>query len=146
TSADHLDFASDEELAALAEAGVVATLLPGCSFTLSTPYPTAHRFFDAGLHVALATDFNPGTSYSENMQIMIALAVSAMGMSLEQALRAATIEGARALGMAREVGSLEVGKFADFIVLIGPDERELAYHFGVNLVVHTVIGGYLVDG
>ncbi len=146
TSADHLDFASDEELAALAEAGVVATLLPGCSFTLSTPYPSARRFFDAGLHVALATDFNPGTSYSENMQMMIALAVSAMGMSLEQALRATTIEGARALGMAREVGSLEVGKRADLIALTGHDERELAYHFGVNLVARTVIGGNPMEG
>jgi len=141
TSADHLDFASDEELAALADAGVVATLLPGCSFTLSTPYPQARRYLDAGLHVALATDFNPGTSYCENMQTMIALAVSAMGMSLEQALRAATIEGARALGMEREIGSLEVGKRCDLIALVGRDERELAYHFGVNLVARTVVGG-----
>jgi imidazolonepropionase len=141
TSADHLDFASDEELAALARAGVVATLLPGCSFSLRTPYPQARHFFDAGLHVALATDFNPGTSYCENMQMMIALAVSAMGMSLAQALRAATLEGERALGMEREVGSLEVGKRCDLITLAGGDERELAYHFGVNLVAHTLVGG-----
>ncbi|HEX6817048.1 MAG TPA: imidazolonepropionase [Ktedonobacterales bacterium] len=144
TSADHLDFASDDELAALERAGVVATLLPGCSFTLSTPYPVARRFIEAGLHVALATDLNPGTSYSENMQMMIALAVSAMGMSLAQALRAATLEGARALGMEREVGSLEVGKRADLIALTRRDERELAYHFGVNLVEQTVVGGQVV--
>jgi imidazolonepropionase len=145
TSADHLDFASDEDLAALAQAGVVATLLPGCSFTLSISYPQAGRYFDAGLHVALATDFNPGTSYSENMQMMIALAVSAMGMSLEQAARAATLEGARALGLQGEVGSLEVGKRCDLIALTGPDERDLAYHFGVNLVARTVIGGAPVE-
>ena len=140
-SADHLDFATDEDLRLLAEAGVVATLLPGCSFTLSTPYPAARRYYDAGLRVALATDFNPGTSYCENMQMMIALAVSAMGMTLDQALTAATLGGAAALAMQDEVGSLEVGKRCDFIVLAAPDERELAYHFGVNLVAATFVGG-----
>ena len=92
-SADHLDFASDEELDALRTAGVTATLLPGCSFSLSTPYPAARRFYDHGLRVALATDFNPGTSYCESMQMMIALAVSAMGMTLDEALAAATLGG-----------------------------------------------------
>jgi imidazolonepropionase len=139
-SADHLDFASDEELDALREAGVVATLLPGCSFSLSTPYPAAWRFYEHGLQVALATDFNPGTSYCESMQMMIALAVSAMGMTLEEAMRAATLGGAGALGMRDEIGSLEAGKRCDLILLTGHDERELAYHFGVNLVARTVIG------
>jgi imidazolonepropionase len=143
-SADHLDHASDTELAALSQAGVVATLLPGCSFSLSTPYPAARRFYDAGLHVALATDFNPGTSYCENIQMMVALAVSAMGMSLEEALRAATLEGARALALSDEVGSLEVGKRCDLIVLTARDERELAYHFGVNLVARTVARGRVI--
>jgi imidazolonepropionase len=139
-SADHLDYASDEELDALAAAGVTAVLLPGCSFTLSAPYPAASRLLDRGLTVALATDFNPGTSYSENMQMMIALAVSAMGMTLEQALTAATLGGAHALALADEVGSLAPGKRCDLITLRGPDERELAYHFGVNLVAETYIG------
>jgi imidazolonepropionase len=139
-SADHLDFAGDADLAGLRDAGVTATLLPGCSFSLSTPYPAARRFADAGLRVALATDFNPGTSYCENMQMMLALAVSTMGMSLDDALRAATLGGAAALGMADEIGSLEVGKRCDLIVLSVVDERELAYHFGVNLVAHTVVG------
>lgn len=140
-SADHLDFATDDELRLLAEAGVVATLLPGCSFTLSTPYPAARRYENAGLRVALATDFNPGTSYCENMQMMVALAVSNMGMTLDQALTAATLGGAAALGMRDEIGSLEVGKRCDFTVLTTPDERELAYHFGVNLVAATFAGG-----
>lgn len=82
TSADHLDFASDDEVARLREAGVVGTLLPGCSFSLSLPYPSGRRLLDAGLSIALATDYNPGTSYCENMQMMLALAVSAMGMTL----------------------------------------------------------------
>ncbi|HLZ22443.1 MAG TPA: imidazolonepropionase [Ktedonobacterales bacterium] len=140
-SADHLDFATDDELRLLAEADVVATLLPGCSFTLSTPYPAAQRYLDAGLRVALATDFNPGTSYCENMQMMLALAVSNMGMTLDQALTAATRGGAAALGLQDEIGSLEVGKRCDLSVLNTPDERELAYHFGVNLVAATFAGG-----
>jgi imidazolonepropionase len=137
TSADHLDFASDSELDALAAVGVTGVLLPGCSFTLSIPYPPARRLYDHGLRVALATDFNPGTAYSESMQMMIALAVSAMGMSLEEALTAATLGGAYALGMADEVGGLAPGKSCDLAILDGPDERALAYHFGVNLVAET---------
>jgi imidazolonepropionase len=141
TSADHLDFASDDDLAALAQAGVVGTLLPGCSFTLGTPYPAARRLADAGLRVALATDFNPGTSYCESMQMMLALAVAALGMTLEEALVAATRGGAAALGLESAIGSLEPGKRADFAILTGGDERELAYHFGVNLVRRTFIAG-----
>jgi len=143
-SADHLDYASDEELDALAAAGVTGVLLPGCSFSLSAPYPSARRLLDRGLRVALATDFNPGTSYSESMQMMIALAVSAMGMTLEQALTAATLGGAHALALADEVGSLAPGKRCDAIILHSADERELAYHFGVNLVAETYIGGQRV--
>ena len=145
-SADHLDFASDEELDLLREAGVVATLLPGCSFSLSIAYPSARRFYEHGLRVALATDFNPGTCYCENMQMMIALAVSAMGMSLEEALRAATLGGAEALGMQREVGSLEPGKSCDLIVMTTASENDLAYHFGVNLVARTLVAGDLQTG
>ncbi len=104
-SADHLDFASDEELEALRAAGVTGVLLPGCSFTLSAPYPSARRLLDRGLRVALATDFNPGTSYSESMQMMIALAVSAMGMTLAEALTAATLGGAHALACPAAGGS-----------------------------------------
>ena len=80
-SADHLDHASDADLDALRDAGVVATLLPGCSYTLRSPYPVARRYFEHGLTVALATDFNPGTSYCENMQMILGLAMSNMGMT-----------------------------------------------------------------
>jgi imidazolonepropionase len=134
TSADHLDFASDEDLDAMREAGVVATLLPGCSYSLRTPYPSARRFLDRGLHVALATDFNPGTSYCENMQTMLGLAMSAMDMSLEEALTAATINGARALGLQDRIGSLEVGKRCELVLWSIQDYQEIGYHFGVNLV------------
>jgi imidazolonepropionase len=138
TSADHLDFASDEDLTALRDAGVVATLLPGCSYTLRTPYPSARRFLDLGLPVALATDFNPGTSYCENMQTIIGLAMSAMNMSLDEALTAATINGARALGLQGTVGSLEPGKRSELLLWSVRDYQEIGYHFGVNLV-HSVL-------
>lgn len=137
TSADHLDFADDADLDAMRESGVVATLLPGCSYTLRSPYPSARRLLERGLHVALATDFNPGTSYCENMQMMLGLAMSNMGMSLEEALTAATINGARALALHETTGSIEVGKRGELAFWSIGDYHEIGYHFGVNLV-HSV--------
>ncbi len=137
-SADHLDYASDADLDALRDAGVVATLLPGCSYTLRSPYPSARRFLDHGLRVALATDFNPGTSYCENMQTIIGLAMSSMGMTLEEALTAATINGARALQLENEIGSLEVGKRCELALWSINSYQEIGYHFGINLI-HSVL-------
>jgi imidazolonepropionase len=138
-SADHLDHASDTDLDALREAGVVATLLPGCSYTLRSSYPAARRFLDHGLHVALATDFNPGTSYCENMQMVLGLAMSSMGMSLEEALTAVTINGARALALDDEIGSIEVGKKCELALWSINDYHEIGYHFGVNLVQSVLV-------
>src|SRR6266536_3728538 len=138
-SADHLDHASDADLDALCEAGVVATLLPGCSYTLRSPYPQARRFLDHGLHVALATDFNPGTSYCENMQMILGLAMSLMRMSLEEALTASTINGARALALEDQIGSIEVGKKCELAFWSSNDYHEIGYHFGVNLVKSVLV-------
>lgn len=139
TSADHLDYASDEDLDAMREAGVVATLLPGCSYTLRSPYPSARRFLERGLQVALATDFNPGTSYCENMQMTLGLAMSNMGMSLEEALTATTINGARALALQDQIGSIEVGKRCELAMWSISDYHEIGYHFGVNLVQSLLV-------
>ncbi|MFL5592839.1 MAG: imidazolonepropionase [Ktedonobacteraceae bacterium] len=138
-SADHLDYATDADLDAMRDAGVVATLLPGCSYTLRSPYPQARRFLDRGLHVALATDFNPGTSYCENMQTMIGLAMSSMDMTLEEALTAATINGARALQLEKEVGSLEVGKRCELALWSIKSYQEIGYHFGINLIQSVLV-------
>ncbi len=139
TSADHLDFARDTDLDAMQEAGVVATLLPGCSYTLRSPYPAARRFIDRGLRVALATDFNPGTSYSENMQMMLGLAMSSMGMSLEEALMATTINGACALAMQGSIGSIEVGKRCELAFWSIRDYHQIGYHFGINLIQSVLV-------
>ena len=138
-SADHLDYADDADLDRLRDAGVVATLLPGCSYSLRSPYPSARRFIDRGLYVALATDFNPGTSYCENMQMMLNLAMSSMGMSIEESLQATTINGARALALHEVIGSIEVGKRCELAFWSIRDYHEIGYHFGINLIQSVLI-------
>ncbi len=138
-SADHLDYATDADLDALRDAEVVATLLPGCSYTLRSPYPSARRYLDHGLTVALATDFNPGTSYCENMQMILGLAMSAMGMTLDEALLATTIHGAKALALHDQIGSIEVGKRCELAFWSTQDYHEIGYHFGVNLVRSVLV-------
>ncbi len=142
-SADHLDHASDADLDRLAAAGVVAVLLPGCSFTLNTPYPQARRYLERGLRVALATDFNPGTSYCENVQMMVALAVAHMGMTIDEALLSVTRRGAEALAL-DDVGVIAPGKRCDLVLWQCRNHTELGYHFGVNLVDAVIVGGKCV--
>ncbi len=143
-SADHLVHVGDNEIAALRAAGVVAVLLPGTSFTLHSSYAPARAFVDAGVTIALASDFNPGTCYCENLQTIVSLACQEMRLTPAEALRAATLGGAYALGLQAEVGSLEVGKRCDLVVLAAATHRELPYHFGVNLVDAVVVNGELV--
>jgi len=143
-SADHLVHAGPDEIAALRDAGVVAVLLPGTSFTLHQSYARAREMLEAGLQIALATDFNPGTCYCENLQQMIALACQEMRLTPAQALRAATAGGAAALGLSAEVGSLRPGASCDLIVLDAASRHELPYHFGVNLAAVVVAGGRVV--
>lgn len=137
-SVDHLDYVSVRGIERLAASEVVGVLLPGASFSLRVAYPPARRLIDAGVAVALATDFNPGSSYTESMQEIITLACLQMKMTLAEAITAATVNAACALGRQARIGSLEVGKEANLIILDIPDHRHLAYHFGVNHV-HTVV-------
>ncbi len=143
-SADHLDYVSDNEIVALAKAGVVATLLPGCSMTLRTAYPSAKPLLATGVPIALATDYNPGTCACENMQLMITLAVLHMDLTIEEALRAATLGGAQALAMQHEAGSLEVGKYADLLLWDAETYLELGYRLGTNLVQGVIVGGQMI--
>jgi imidazolonepropionase len=151
-SADHLLKASDEGIAAMAKAGVVATLLPGTAFFLMAPYARARQMIEAGVPVALSTDRNPGSSPTENLQLIMNLAVLNMKMTPAEVIVAATINAAHAINRADSVGSLEAGKQADILIMNVPSYRHLSYQYGVNHV-DTVIkagrvvvkGGKLVD-
>ena len=132
-SADHCTFASDEDLALLADSGTVATLLPGAEFSTRSPYPDARRFIAAGVTVALATDCNPGSSYTTSMPFCIAVAVRDMHMTPDQAVWSATAGGARALRR-EDVGVITVGARADLLSLNAPSHTHLAYRPGVDLV------------
>jgi imidazolonepropionase len=143
-SADHLEYAADDGLRAMAEAGTIAVLLPTTALFLGLPYARARRMVELGVPVALATDFNPGTSPTYAMPMAIALACLAMRLQPAEAIAAATINAAHAIGMAEEVGSLEAGKAADLVVLDVPDFRELAVAFGTNPVAAVVKRGRLV--
>ncbi len=136
-SADHLLMASDDGLEAMRKAGTIATLLPGTAFSLDTDYAKARKMIEMGLPVALATDFNPNCA-NESMFFTIALACYKMKMHPREALTAATINGAHAVDRAKEIGSIEVGKRADIVVLGCPNPEYLSYRFGINLV-HTVV-------
>lgn len=139
-SADHLSHLTDKDLDLLANSNTVATLLPGAEFSTRSEYPDASRLFAAGITVALATDCNPGSSFTTSMPFCIALAVREMKFTVEQAIWSATMGGARALRR-DDVGQLAVGKSADFVVLNAPSYLHLAYRPGVDLISETVIAG-----
>jgi imidazolonepropionase len=144
-SVDHAVYINDQDIEALAQSGTVAVLLPTTTFFLgSDQYAPARKLIDAGVTVALGTDFNPGTSHTQNMQFVLTLAILKLGMSPEEALRAATINAARALGMDDRVGSLEPGKFCDATVFRVDDYRQVPYYCAMNLVDCVVASGRVV--
>lgn len=144
-SADHLDHATEEDLAQLAAAGTVAVFLPGAALMLREAHPApARQAVAAGVPVALATDFNPGTSPILSMPLIIGLACLRLGLSPAEALVAATINAAYAVGEGERAGSLEPGKRADLVLLDAPSYRYLPYCFGLNLVDTVVQQGRVV--
>jgi imidazolonepropionase len=142
-SADHCTHLSHEDIDALANSNTVATLLPGAEFSTRSKYPDARKLIDAGVTVALATDCNPGSSYTTSMAFCIALAVREMHMSPAEALWSATMGGAKALRR-DDIGHLSVGARADFAVIDAPSYIHLAYRPGVNLISDTYIAGRAV--
>jgi imidazolonepropionase len=143
-SADHLLHASEQGIKDLADAGVVATLLPLTAFSLREPYARARSMIDRNCAVALATDLNPGSCFSESIPLLFALATLYMGLTVEEAVTALTINGAAAIDRADSVGSLDVGKKGDVVILEFPSYRFIPYHIGVNTVEKVIKNGLLV--
>jgi len=144
-SIDHLEQILPEDIEALSEAGIIATLLPGAVFHLGLKrYPPARALIDAGVPVALATDFNPGTSPTLNMQIILSIACTQMRMTPAEAIVASTINGAHALCRGDRLGSLEVGKQADLCIMDVEDYRQIPYFFGINHCKMTLKKGQIV--
>jgi imidazolonepropionase len=139
-SADHCTHLTDTDVEALAGSDTVATLLPATDFSTRQPYPDARRLIDAGATVAIATNCNPGSSYTTSMGFCIALAVREMHMTPEEALEAATLGGARALRRG-DVGHLGIGARGDALILEAPSPDHFVYRPGVPLVAATVVGG-----
>ena len=142
-SIDHFEHATDCHVREIAEAGIMATLLPGTTFG-GGPEPPARALIDAGAAVALGTNFNPHHSPALSMQAVVALACTRLGLTIEEAISAATINGAYALGCADKVGSLEPGKSADLVILNAGHFRDLELSLGTNLVHLTMKGGRFI--
>jgi len=137
-SVDHLEATGDDGVRALASSDVTAVLLPASALVLGRPMPPGRALVDAGAAVALATDFNPGSSFCESLPLVCALAATQLGLAPAEALAACTVNAAHVLGQADEIGRLAPGYAADVVLLDAPDWRHLAYHLGGELV-HTVI-------
>ena len=146
TSCDHLQFLADEDLPALKQGGTIPTVIPGTSFFLDMDvYAPARKLWDSGLPVALGTDFNAGSCLMPSMQMAMSLAVLKMKMTPEEALTAATLNAAYAVGMGPKIGSLVPGKQADMLVLSTPDWRDAIYRFGGNAVRAVVKKGVVLN-
>ncbi|MGD0305723.1 MAG: imidazolonepropionase [Candidatus Acidiferrales bacterium] len=144
-SADHLEKLSDGDIRALAASNVLCTMLPGCCFHLGLAhYGPARQLIDAGAIIGLATDFNPGTSPTLNMSVILSLACNQLRMSPAEAVAATTINPAYSLRVHDRVGSLEVGKYADIAAFDVADYREIPYYFGVNLCSLTMKRGAII--
>ncbi len=143
-SADHLLQASDEGIKQMAEAGVVATILPGTAYSLKEPFARARDMIDMGGAVALATDFNPGSCFTESIPLILSLATLKMGMTTEEAITALTLNGAAAVDRADKIGSIDIGKAGDIVIHEFPSFRFLPYHIGVSTVEKVVKNGNMI--
>lgn len=143
-SADHLLQASDEGIRAMAASGVVATVLPCTAFSLREHYARARQMMDSGCAVAVATDFNPGSCFTESVPLAIALTTLQMGMTIEEVITGLTLNGAAAVGRADEIGSIDVGKKADLVIHEFPSYQFIPYHIGVSTVEKVIKSGRLI--
>lgn len=143
-SADHLLKASDEGIRQMAERGVISTLLPATAFCLKEEYAPARKMIDSGCAVALASDLNPGSCFTNSIPLLIALGCIYMDMSIEEVITALTINGAAALGRAETIGSIEAGKQADLLIMKYPSITYLPYHTAINQVETVIKKGRII--
>ncbi len=143
-SADHLLKASDEGIRQMAESGVISTLLPATAFCLKEPFAPARKMIDSGCAVALASDLNPGSCFTNNIPLLVALGCIYMNMSIEEVITALTINGAAAVDRADTIGSLEPDKKADIVFLKFPSIHYMPYHTTINLVETVIKNGETV--
>ena len=145
SSADHLEYISSTAITRMAEKGVTAVLLPGASFCLSMKkYPPAREMIEGGVSVSLATDFNPGSSMTESLPLMMTMGCTLYKMLPREVIQATTIHAAKSMGKERQIGSLEIGKQADLLLLDIPNYRYLPYHFGVDHTETVIKKGKVV--
>ena len=141
-SVDHLEEISEKDIQSLKDANTIAVALPGCSFYLEIPYTNARKIIDSGLPLALATDFNPGSAPSGNMNFVVSLACIKMKMSPEEAINAATINGAYAMGISENYGSIGIGKKANLIITREMDSyQKIPYYFGESPISEVILNG-----
>ncbi len=145
-SVDHLEATGPEGVETLAASDVTSVLLPAAALTLRRPMPPARALVDGGAAIALATDFNPGSSFCESLPLVMNLACTQMGLSPAEALAACTVNGAHVLGQDERLGRLRVGAPADVVVLDAPDWRHLAYHMGGARIRHVIADGHWALG
>ena len=144
-SIDHLEYLTPKGIEALKSSISIATVLPGASFFLNHPYAPARLIIEANIPLAIATDFNPGSSMSTSMPMMMTIACTQMNMTPEEAIAATTLNGAAALGISHEIGSIEVGKQADIVLYDVPNFNYIPYHYGVNLVWKIIKNGTVLE-
>ena len=145
-SVDHLEIVTDDDIEALKNSKTIAVALPSCSFFISIPYTPARKMIDAGLPIALATDFNPGTTPSGNMNLVVATACIKLKMTPEEAINAATINGAYAMGISETHGSITIGKKANLIITKPISSYyQIPYAFGSNLIEDVFINGEIFN-
>ncbi|MFN3135112.1 MAG: imidazolonepropionase [Candidatus Kryptonium sp.] len=140
-SIDHLENIDDKDIELLSKSNSIAVLLPGVSFFLNYQYPPARKLIDSGVPVAIATDFNPGSCMSLNVQLMMTIACTQMKMTIEEAITAVTLNSAGAVGISDIAGSIEVGKRADVLIFNVADYRMIPYFFGINHIDTVFVGG-----
>jgi imidazolonepropionase len=143
-SVDHLEVVKDEDVKLLSKSETVAVLLPGVSFFLNYDYSPARKLIDSGAVVALSTDYNPGSSNILNLHLIMSIASLKMKMSIEEIINAVTINAAKAIDLNKNIGSIEIGKQADFAVFDAKEPAEIVYNIGNNLNVMTIKKGKIV--